>query len=73
MVARPPVRVRIEPMQLADLPSIHAIEEAAFSAPWPADAYRNELEGESTALELALAARLARIELDLLSGTATHE
>ena len=37
------------------------------------DAYRNELEGQATALELALAARLARIELDLLSGALTNE
>jgi outer membrane protein, heavy metal efflux system len=34
------------------------------------DAYRNELEAETTSLELELAARLARIELDLLSGAA---
>jgi len=49
MVARPPVRVRIEPMQLADLPSIHAIEQASFSAPWPANAYRSELEANRLA------------------------
>ena len=49
MVARPPVRVLIEPMQVADLPSIHAIEEASFSAPWPANAYRSELESNRLA------------------------
>ncbi len=49
MVARPPVKVRIEPMQLADLPGIHAIEQASFSAPWPADAYRSELESNRLA------------------------
>jgi ribosomal-protein-alanine N-acetyltransferase len=61
MVARPPVRVRIEPMQLADLPSIHAIELAAFSAPWPADAYRNELESNRLATYL-----VARVDDDIV-------
>lgn len=37
------------------------------------DAYRSELEAETTTLELALAARLARIELDLLSGAPVYE
>jgi outer membrane protein, heavy metal efflux system len=37
------------------------------------DAYRNELEAQTTALELALAARVARIELDLLSGAPANE
>jgi ribosomal-protein-alanine N-acetyltransferase len=31
-------------MGLDDLPAIQAIERAAFSAPWPANAYRTELE-----------------------------
>jgi len=31
-------------MVLDDLPAIQAIERAAFSAPWPANAYRTELE-----------------------------
>jgi [ribosomal protein S18]-alanine N-acetyltransferase len=31
-------------MRLDDLPAIQAIERAAFSAPWPANAYRTELE-----------------------------
>ena len=61
MVARPPVRVRIEPMQLEDLPSIHAIEQAAFSAPWPADAYRNELESNRLASYL-----VARVDEDIV-------
>ena len=43
MVARPPVAVRVEPMTIADLPAVHAIERASFSVPWPDDAYRNEL------------------------------
>ncbi len=44
MVARPPVRVIVEPMRLDDLPAIQSIERASFSAPWPANAYRTELE-----------------------------
>lgn len=44
MVARPPVRVRIDSMRLDDLDAVHAIERASFSAPWPPNAYRSELE-----------------------------
>ena len=44
MVARPPVRLVIEPMGLDDLPAVQAIEAASFSAPWPAHAYQSELE-----------------------------
>jgi ribosomal-protein-alanine N-acetyltransferase len=43
MVARPPLRVRVEPMTVDDLRAVHAIERASFSVPWPDDAYRNEL------------------------------
>lgn len=44
MVARPPVRIRIEAMSLDDLPSVQAIEQASFTTPWPPNAYRSELE-----------------------------
>ena len=44
MVARPPVRVLIEPMRIEDLTAVHAIELASFDAPWPPEAYRNDLE-----------------------------
>lgn len=37
------------------------------------DAYRAELDAETTELDLALRARLARIELDALSGVTHHE
>jgi [ribosomal protein S18]-alanine N-acetyltransferase len=43
VVARPPVRIRVEPMTVDDLRAVHAIERASFSVPWPDDAYRNEL------------------------------
>jgi ribosomal-protein-alanine N-acetyltransferase len=36
--------VRIAPMRVSDLPAVHAIELASFDSPWPADAYRSELE-----------------------------
>ena len=49
MVARPPVRIVIEPMRLDDLPAIQAIERASFSAPWPPHAYRTELESNRLA------------------------
>ncbi len=44
MVARPPVRVVIGPMTVADLPTVQLIERASFSTPWPPNAYRTELE-----------------------------
>lgn len=44
MVARPPVRLSVEPMRLEDIPAVHAIESASFPAPWPPYAFRGELE-----------------------------
>ncbi len=44
MVARPPVAVVIDRMNVEDLDAVHVIEREAFSAPWPAHAYRQELE-----------------------------
>ena len=44
MVARPPLKVVVEPMGLDDLPAVHAIERASFSSPWPPHAYQTELE-----------------------------
>jgi len=61
MVARPPLRLRIEPMRLEDLVVIHAIERASFAAPWPANAYRSELETNRLAHYL-----VARVEEDIV-------
>jgi [ribosomal protein S18]-alanine N-acetyltransferase len=36
-------------MRLEDLPAVHAIEEASFTAPWPPHAYRSELESNRLA------------------------
>lgn len=56
---------------------LSAIAEAAYRSGETGilellDAYRSELDDQATALELALRARLARIELDTLTG-ARHE
>jgi ribosomal-protein-alanine N-acetyltransferase len=37
------VKLRVEPMTLADLAGVHRIERLSFSVPWPDDAYRSEL------------------------------
>jgi ribosomal-protein-alanine N-acetyltransferase len=44
MVARPPLKLRIEMMRLEDLDEVQRIEEASFSTPWPSNAYRSELQ-----------------------------
>ena len=49
MVARPPVRVVVEPMRLDDLPAVHLIERASFTSPWPEHAYKSELESNRLA------------------------
>ena len=43
MVARPPVALRVEPMVLDDLATVHDIERSSFAVPWPDEAYRNEI------------------------------
>ncbi|MFI5259361.1 MAG: ribosomal protein S18-alanine N-acetyltransferase [Candidatus Limnocylindrales bacterium] len=49
MVARPPVRIVVDLMKVDDLPAVHVIERESFSAPWPAHAYRQELENNRLA------------------------
>jgi [ribosomal protein S18]-alanine N-acetyltransferase len=49
VVARPPLRLRIEPMALDDLDAVQAIERASFTSPWPPNAYRSELESNRLA------------------------
>jgi len=44
MVARPPVRLTVQGMQVEDVPAVHAIESASFPSPWPPYAFRGELE-----------------------------
>jgi ribosomal-protein-alanine N-acetyltransferase len=44
MVARPPLKVRIEPMRLEDVAEVHRIESASFPTPWPDYAFRQEIQ-----------------------------
>jgi ribosomal-protein-alanine N-acetyltransferase len=44
MVARPPLKVIVDDMRLADLDAVHAIERASFTTPWPPHAYQSEIE-----------------------------
>jgi len=44
MVARPPLKVDIAAMRVEDIPAVHAVERASFPVPWPAYAFRQELE-----------------------------
>ena len=44
MVARPPLKLRVEPMGLEDVPDVHRIEAASFPMPWPDYAFRQELQ-----------------------------
>jgi ribosomal-protein-alanine N-acetyltransferase len=62
MVARPPVKVLIEPMGLDDLEAVHHIELASFSSPWPPNAYRSELETNRLASYL-----VARVDGDIVA------
>jgi ribosomal-protein-alanine N-acetyltransferase len=56
MVARPPVRLSVEPMRLDDIPAVHAIESASFPTPWPPYAFRGELEANRMAHYLVVRA-----------------
>jgi ribosomal-protein-alanine N-acetyltransferase len=49
MVARPPVAIVLDRMKVDDLPAVHEIERESFSTPWPAHAYRQELESNRLA------------------------
>jgi [ribosomal protein S18]-alanine N-acetyltransferase len=62
MVARPPVKLLIEPMQLEDLDAVHRIELASFSSPWPPNAYRSELQTNRLASYL-----VARIDGEIVA------
>lgn len=44
MVARPPLRLRVERMTLSDVDDVHRIERASFPVPWPDYAFRQEIE-----------------------------
>ncbi len=56
MVARPPVRLTVQPMGADDIPAVHAIESASFPTPWPPYAFRQELETNRMARYLVVRA-----------------
>jgi [ribosomal protein S18]-alanine N-acetyltransferase len=56
VVARPPLRLRIEPMTLADIADVHRIERASFPVPWPDYAFRQEIESNRLARYLVVRA-----------------
>ncbi len=49
-----PVQYRLDPMQVRDIPAVIEVERSSFSVPWPADAYRRELEDNVLARYLVL-------------------
>ena len=57
MVARPPLKIDIAAMRVEDIPAVHAVERASFPVPWPAYAFRQELE--TNRLARYLVARVA--------------
>jgi ribosomal protein S18 acetylase RimI-like enzyme len=77
MVARPPLRLIVEPMRLDDLPAVHAIELASFTAPWPPHAYRSELESNKLAhpawRRQRIGERLLLAFLDIAVDQGAHE
>ncbi len=62
MVARPPLKLRIEAMRLEDLDEVQRIEQASFSTPWPSNAYRSELQTNRLASYL-----VARIDATIVA------
>lgn len=56
MVARPPVRLAVEPMGLDDIDAVQRIERASFTTPWPPEAYRSELQTNKLASYLVIRA-----------------
>lgn len=62
MVARLPLTLRVEPMTLADIELVHAIERASFPIPWPSYAFRQELAANRMAHYL-----VARVDDELVA------
>jgi ribosomal-protein-alanine N-acetyltransferase len=56
MSATSPVRLRVEPMTVGDIPAVHEIERQSFPVPWPAYAFRQELETNKLARYLVVRA-----------------
>jgi [ribosomal protein S18]-alanine N-acetyltransferase len=56
MVARPPLRVQVEPMTVHDIDDVQRVERASFPVPWPAYALRQEVETNRLARYLVIRA-----------------
>lgn len=56
MVTRAPLTLRIRPMTVADIPAVQEIERVSFPVPWPAYAFRQELETNRLARYLVVRA-----------------
>jgi ribosomal-protein-alanine N-acetyltransferase len=56
VVARPPLRVRVEAMTLDDIQAVNRIERASFPVPWPDYAFRQEIESNRLAHYLVVRA-----------------
>jgi ribosomal-protein-alanine N-acetyltransferase len=56
VVARPPLKLVVEPMRVDDLEAVQAIERVSFTTPWPPHAYRSELESNRLATYLVIRA-----------------
>jgi len=59
--------VAIEPMTVADLPSVLAIERESFTTPWTEDNFRHEIEGNPLAWNL-----VARMEGNVVAFACTY-
>jgi ribosomal-protein-alanine N-acetyltransferase len=56
VVGRPPLKLEVEPMTLADIPAVHRIERASFPVPWPDYAFSQEIQANRLAHYLVVRA-----------------
>jgi len=56
VVSRPPLKLQVEPMTLADIPAVHRIERASFPVPWPDYAFSQEIQANRLAHYLVVRA-----------------
>lgn len=56
MVSRPPLKLAVEPMTLADISAVHRIERASFPVPWPDYAFSQEIQANRLAHYLVVRA-----------------
>jgi ribosomal-protein-alanine N-acetyltransferase len=56
VVSRPPLKLVVEPMTLADIPAVHRIERSSFPVPWPDYAFSQEIQANRLAHYLVVRA-----------------